>query len=135
MVPTMLVVDDQEEMAELVCDVAGMVGFKAEAVTSVRDLFKKFEVAMPDVIVLDLIMPDIDGLELIQKLSRTGSRSKLIIMSGYQSSYLRAAEILADGLGLTTIGVIRKPASISDLELQCETAKRAVELDRSARHV
>lgn len=124
--PSMFVVDDDAEMGALTRDVAELAGFSAEAVTNARKLFEIEPEAMPDVIVMDLVMPDMEGMELLCALSKRGCRSKIIIMSGYQSSYLSSAELLASGLGLETVGIIPKPVSLETLENHFKQAQRAI---------
>lgn len=130
--PTMLVIDDDEEISAIVRDAAELVGFRAETVGTAACLLASMAEAMPDVIVLDLVMPDVDGMELLRKLSERGCSAKIIVMSGYQSSYLLAAKSLADGLGLATIALITKPASVGELELHFLNARRIVEEEARA---
>lgn len=125
--PTMLVIDDDSDVSAIVCETAKLAGFCAETVNSAASLMSRLATGMPDVIVLDLVMPDVDGIELLRKLSERRCSAKIIVMSGYRSSYLAVAKSLADGLGLDTIAMIPKPASIGDLELNFRNARRIIE--------
>lgn len=124
---TLLVVDDDMDMSAIVRETAELVGFRAESVGTAADLFKRLAQYMPDVIVLDLVMPDVDGMEVLQRLSERGCSAKIIVMSGYRSLYLDTAVSLAEGLGLNTLSAIPKPASIDDLELRFLHARRIIE--------
>ncbi|MEQ8737888.1 MAG: response regulator [Rhodospirillales bacterium] len=113
---TLIVVDDNEEMGAFVGDVAELAGFRVETLTAAQDLIKMTDDIHPDVIVLDIVMPDMDGIELIRELARRKVASKIIVMSGYNNDYLNSAESLAQCQGLDIVGSFTKPASLVDLE-------------------
>lgn len=113
---TLIVVDDNEEMGAFVGDVAELAGFRVETLTAAQDLIKMTDDIHPDVIVLDIVMPDMDGIELIRELARRKVASKIIVMSGYNNDYLDNAERLAQCQGLDIVGSFTKPASLVDLE-------------------
>ena len=101
---TLIVVDDNEEMGQFVGDAAELAGFDVETLTAAKELIKRTSDAQPDVIVLDIVMPDMDGIELIGELARRKVASKIVVMSGYNNDYLDNA------------GSFTKPASLADLE-------------------
>lgn len=125
--PTLLVIDDDEELGSIIRDAAELSGFRAESTDDPEAIMRRSIDNMPDVIVLDLVMPQRDGIEVMQHLSHRGCRSKFIMMSGYRSGYLDMAETLATGLGLHTIGLISKPVSLDYLENQFSRARRLLE--------
>lgn len=114
--PTLVVVDDEIEMAGFVAEVAEVVGFQVSVVTSVQQLRKALETSRPDVIVIDIFMPDTDGFELIGELAEQGCASGIILISGYGSTLLNGAGKIAAAKGLNLLSVISKPFRLSELE-------------------
>jgi DNA-binding NtrC family response regulator len=114
--PTLVVVDDEIEMAGFVAEVAEVVGFQVSAVTSVEQLRKTLKRSTPDVIVIDIFMPDIDGFELIGELAERGCTSGIILISGYGRTLLNGAGKIAEARGLNLLSVISKPFRLTELE-------------------
>ncbi len=70
-----------------------------------------------DVLVCDLEMPDMDGVELISRLSQGPHNSALIIVSGRELSLISAVELMAKSQGLWVLGALQKPMEPSRFEL------------------
>ena len=82
----------------------------------------------PEVMVLDLKMPGIDGLEVLRRVKRTHPDTEVIILTGHGSD---AEEILAADLG--AFAHLRKPVDIDELTRTMKEAYRKVEEARRAR--
>ncbi len=115
--PRLLVIDDEAEIANLVASVAQMVGFAATALTDSREFEKAYEHDGFDTIVLDLVMPERDGIEILRQLASLHSRSRIILMSGFDGATLYTANQLASAHGLDIVCSISKPFRISELKL------------------
>ena len=68
-----------------------------------------------DVVLLDLQMPDIDGIETIRSLAAKSCPSALVLISGYDQGVLAAAEELARDYGLNVLATITKPFDLDVL--------------------
>lgn len=68
-----------------------------------------------DLLICDLEMPDIDGIELINLLAARNIRSGLIIASGRERALLSAVELMASTEGLNVLGALQKPVAEADL--------------------
>ncbi len=65
----------------------------------------------PDVVVCDLNMPEMDGVEMIRRFGQSGLRGALILMSGANEQLLTTVSNLAQMQGLSVLGVVHKPAT------------------------
>jgi len=68
MSPRILVVDDEPDLLELVRVSLAKAGFQVETAATGRDAIEKLEAAPPDLLVLDLMLPDISGNEICRKV-------------------------------------------------------------------
>lgn len=110
---SLIVIDDDLQFAELLAQVAKSVGFETVVCNDARDYFEAEQHYA--VMVLDLNMPSMDGVEVIRQLGKTGQRIHLVLVSGYDRGVLHSAEKLAQEHGLNVIGSLNKPLKITDL--------------------
>jgi len=111
----LLVLDDDAEVGQTITAIAQASGFEAISTTSANHFFDKFQTWQPSHIALDLIMPDIDGIEVLRQLGEGSCGSKIIIISGIGSRVLEAAYRSASEHGLQVIGTLSKPFSPKNL--------------------
>ena len=71
--------------------------------------------AHPDVVFLDLNMPDSDGVEFMNYLMDTKIRVPIIIVSGAHASIRRGESQLALANGLNVVAIIEKPLTLAKL--------------------
>lgn len=112
----LLVIDDQQDILDFIGEVATDMGF-AVALAQDADRFDEHLVRLkPTLIMIDLQMPKVDGIELIRKLGRQRSTAQILIASGMDSRVLVSTEQLGRSLGLNVVGVMQKPLLLPDLE-------------------
>lgn len=109
----MVVVDDEPDMAQLICDISMQAGMITHQYTHADDFIKEYSDA--DIIALDLMMPDTDGIEIIRFLADKKSSAQLLLISGIDSGVLHSAHKLAKEKGLNIIGSLSKPFRIDEL--------------------
>lgn len=92
-----LLVEDAPEFAQLVSIVLGDAGFRVRAVATMAEALTAMTTAMPDLVVLDLNLPDGDGLDLCRAI-REHSNAYIIVVSGRseEADRLRGFKLGAD---------------------------------------
>jgi EAL domain-containing protein (putative c-di-GMP-specific phosphodiesterase class I) len=111
----LIVIDDEPDMGEFVCAVAEGAGFDATCVQRSQEFMASLDHSI-DVLVLDLFMPDVDGIELIRFLREKKFEAPVILVSGVDRNVLHSAHELATELGLQVLGSLNKPFRKTELE-------------------
>lgn len=107
-----LVVDDDslqlELTSKLLCD---MGATDVICKTRAKDALAVIQTRMPDVLICDLSMPSMDGIEFLRIASERGFTGGIILLSGMEQAVLKAAENLVKAHSLHFLGALRKPVS------------------------
>lgn len=114
--PRLLLIDDEPALAAFVAKAADMCGFEpviAEQDQQFRDSFRE---KRPKMVVLDLGMPGMDGVELLRFLSGEEYQDPVLIISGFDRRVLESAFRYGEALGLQMVGPLEKPARLEELE-------------------
>jgi EAL domain-containing protein (putative c-di-GMP-specific phosphodiesterase class I) len=113
--PKILVVDDESDVGEFVFAAAQGMGFECAVTTDAKTFL---EALTPDttLILLDLLMPEIDGVELLRLLGEQKCKAGIVLMSGVGKRVRETAEQLAQILGLSIVGHLQKPFRLAELE-------------------
>lgn len=110
--PSVLVVDDQAFVREMVAHQLRRLGIQAiHQAADGRSALATLARADPpvDVLVCDLQMPDMDGVELLRHLPGRAEQVAVVLISGGDRRILESAETLAQAHGLTLLGTLAKP--------------------------
>lgn len=79
---TVTVIDDDVHITEIVSEMLSDIGYSIKTFTSSTEGFKYVFEHKPDVLILDIFMPDIDGYEFIRKIRNIHPSLKVITISG-----------------------------------------------------
>jgi len=69
-----------------------------------------------DVVLVDMFMPEMDGVDLILGLKANGFDGRIIVISGGDDRVLAGAEVLARAKDVNILGTLKKPVSADDLK-------------------
>ncbi len=127
MKPTILIVEDDPDGARSVCDVAADAGFTVTLATTGRDGLERFRERTPDVVLTDLILPDIDGIEVLTRVQRLDREVPVLLMTAY-GSVDSSVKAMRSG----AYDYITKPLDLDDLQTKLQ---RAAETSRLRRQV
>src|SRR5436309_3041550 len=111
--PRVLVVDDEEHITELVAMGLGYNGFDVERASSGRQALAAIEARRPDLVVLDVMLPDLDGFDVAKRLRQAegaGTRVPIIFLTARD-----ATQDKVEGLRLGSDDYVTKPFSIEEL--------------------
>jgi DNA-binding response OmpR family regulator len=111
----LLIVDDQVEFGEFMAKVGRSAGFEVVLTERVDDFLVQFEEFRPTSLIIDIVMPVIDGPGLLRELSRRGCSAAIWLTSGMDAGTLSWAQTWAGTLGLHVAGLIAKPIRAADL--------------------
>ncbi|MDH5391828.1 MAG: EAL domain-containing response regulator [Gammaproteobacteria bacterium] len=107
----LIVIDDDTQFSNLLGAAARAAGFETTVCNDAREYFDQG--LFYHVMVLDLNMPTMDGVEVIRQLGKAGHKIHLILVSGYDASVLHSAVKLAEEHHLNVVGSLTKPLQIS----------------------
>jgi CheY-like chemotaxis protein len=111
----LLICDDEPAFGRFVRNVAEDLGYEVRVTTDGREFMEEYDTFGPTTVILDMIMPGMDGNELVLWLAQRGCTARLIIITGYTPDYAENAKVLAQYKGLGTVTTLHKPVEISRL--------------------
>ncbi|MBG57313.1 MAG: hypothetical protein CMK46_03395 [Porticoccus sp.] len=106
----LITIDDDQVVTKIVSEIATRHGMIATELNDPSSIDLK-SIENIDVVVLDLMMPDIDGIELLRKFSEVNISKSLILLSGLETKILDMAKATAVSYGFCNIQVIKKPVT------------------------
>lgn len=125
----LMVVDDEPEVGHLVVQTAEALGFSATMALDAREL-DPGALATLDLLLLDLMMPSLDGIEVLRDIARGSAHPDIVLMSGLDRRTLDGARRLAHTSGLRVLGILQKP--FRPVELRDILSRYASERPRDA---
>jgi DNA-binding response OmpR family regulator len=105
--PRILIVDDDAVIRELLAYVLKQEGYEVIEATNGAEGLQKYQAEPTDLVITDLMMPGMDGLELLKELRRVVPTPALIAISGDQAALMQAREL--------TSHTFAKPLSIEQV--------------------
>ncbi|MBI5580430.1 MAG: response regulator [Deltaproteobacteria bacterium] len=118
MTEKVLIVDDEKGFLDVLAERMQSRGMEVTTATSAKEALQKLEVETFDAIVLDLMMPEMGGIEALQRIKEKNPDSEVILLTG-QPSVSKGVEAMKLGASDFLI----KPADINELTEKIKLAK------------
>lgn len=128
--PRILIVEDQEFQREYLKNIFLSLGLDLSHVSSAEngeDAIKIIEESNFDLVISDLMMPDLDGVQLIQRLALLEQPPILAIISSASRQIISGASMVARAHGLIVLENISKPARVASICKLLENLKKTLD--------
>ena len=121
-------VEDDKTILEIEMFALKNSGYQVDGFECARDFYKKLDERQPDLVLLDIMLPDEDGLEIVGKLRRRPETKKLpVIMVTAKSTEIDKVK----GLDVGADDYLTKPFSVAELLARVRVALRRVAFDET----
>ncbi|MCW5627048.1 MAG: sigma-54-dependent Fis family transcriptional regulator, partial [Burkholderiales bacterium] len=127
--PHVLIVDDDRNTAEALVDLTAEQGFTASIASSLREARIQMIRRQPDVVLIDLKLPDGDGMSLFGDLERNVTRA-VVVITGHAS-----VESAVEALRIGATDYLVKPINIARLQAILSRVPRAADLEATVRQL
>ncbi len=127
---SILVIDDEKNVAELLKDILEDEGFDVEISNSLKDAKEKIKSKDFDIFLVDIWLPDGDGIELIPFIKKQSPLSKIIMISGHANIPI-AVKSLKEG----AFDFLEKPISTENLLAVIDKAIKSIKKDREIEYL
>jgi len=114
------IVDDEEEFVTTLAERLELRGFEAQIATDGESALHLVETDPPQVVVLDVMMPGMGGLEVLQRIKELNPRIPVILLTGHG-----ATREGMEGMRLGAFDYLMKPLSIDDLIKKMQEAVKS----------
>ena len=108
--PRVLIVDDEAELVSALVERLNLRGFRATGVTAGTEALHRLATEACDVVLLDVKMPGLGGLEVIRKVKTEHPQLQVVLLTGHGS-----AQDASAGMELGAFDYLMKPVTIADL--------------------
>ncbi|MCL5935238.1 MAG: sigma-54 dependent transcriptional regulator [Firmicutes bacterium] len=118
-----LIVDDEEGVCELLVDVLEDAGFETVVAYNARDALKILENETPDTILLDIRLPDADGIQVMEEIKKVGVHVPVILMTAFGTT-----EIAIQAMRQGAHDYLNKPLNLDELLINVQKAVKMQQL-------
>lgn len=121
-----LFIDDNTDILEIFSEILEGAGHKVETACDGMSALKLYREQKPDLIVSDIIIPGINGIDLIKKIRLTDNKTPIIVMSGYEDELAWAKRVGASEVFLKPPNIKKLLETVDEIarELNKEAAWR-----------
>jgi CheY-like chemotaxis protein len=110
---TILVVDDESDVVDLLVECLTDSGYRVITANDGWEALKKFQKHRPDLVISDVIMPELDGISLVKKIQASTPDAKIVLMTGYPAEVREAVGHPVNELGVVCL--VEKPFRLIEL--------------------
>lgn len=114
--PLIIAIDDEKDLLDIIRNVAEINGFNCIIFDNGRDCKREWPDAKINLIIMDIVMPDMDGIEMLNWLAEIKCTTPVVLMSGF-NQYMDSAKFLAQAKDVNILTELAKPFGIGELEV------------------
>lgn len=118
-------VEDDKNIRDIEIYTLNSTGFKAMGFSNGSDFFKALEKDIPDLIILDIMLPDMDGVEILKRLKKISATEKIpVIMAtakGMEYDKIQSLDLGADDYLVKPFGMMEMISRIKAVLRRCQT--------------
>ena len=107
---SILIVDDDEEMCETLSDILKLKGYSTHKAFNGSEALKIVDAEEVDVMLMDIMMPEINGVETFKKVKKLKKGISVIMITAYAVD-----ELINEAMETGAFNIIYKPLDIDDL--------------------
>ena len=108
----LLIIDDDLEIGRLIEKIAKEAGFSPTVLTTSAEFMRLFDEVQPSVVTMDVVMPNIDGVELMAWMVQRRTDVRIVIMSGADPLYAESMALVASSHGVKEVHFLPKPLDL-----------------------
>ncbi len=121
--PHLLILDPQDEIREVCVSLVESLGYQASGAASAAEAWQRLENEPCDLILMDIRLPDMNGMELLQRLKQNWPRMPVLILTAYAS-----VGSAVEAMKLGASDYITKPFDLDELRLLLQSWGRRLHL-------
>ena len=121
-VPTLLVIDDEPSVLETVRGLGQQAGFDVVACATGGEGIDASRRSRPDLVMVDLRMPDLDGLQVLRAIHQADPRCQMVLMTGFAS-----VETAVEAIKIGAMDYLSKPLDVGRVEQLLRQVRRDVD--------
>ena len=110
--PKILVVDDEEVLRSMLCDVLNEEGYEVEVAAGGVEAISKIKTKHYELILTDILMPEVNGMQVLGQAKESDNDADVIVMTGYAS-----VETAVQSMRLGAADYITKPFNIDQIKI------------------
>jgi len=130
MFPTILIVDDEAPIRQMLSGLLTDEGFEVKTASNGYEALKCIEAESPDLVLLDIWMPGIDGIETLKEIKKENSHIQVIIITGHGT-----VETAVKATKLGAFDLIEKPLSFDKVSVAINNALNFRRLEEENRYL
>lgn len=114
---SILIVDDEEDIRDVLEIALEDIGYTVFLAENGETAFAIFKAKKPDIVITDIKMPVMDGIELLRRIKRENSTTEVLMITGHGDMHLTICSLKYDAMDFIT-----KPVNVDILEIAIEKA-------------
>jgi len=124
--PLLVIVDDEQGILEVVSRFAERLGFNVLVCSSGREAIALVQTRRPDLVMVDLRMPEVGGLDVLRAIRDVDAHCQAVLMTGYAS-----VDTAVEAVKLGAMDYLTKPLDFGRLEQLLSGVREEIERRRS----